>query len=157
MSTQVSDVRAQRVGSVPLAVVQRQARPADLTRVIPECCGLVWNALKAQGVRGGRHVALYWDKGETIRLEVGAEVDVPFAEQGNLVRSATPAGLVASVTHLGPYGGLKSAHDALHDWCRAAQHRLAGPSWEIYGHWQPEWDADPSRIRTDIFYLLAPA
>jgi len=154
MSTQVSGVRAVQVAGVPLAVYRRQARPADLTRIIPECCGLVWNALKAQGVRGGRHVALYWDFGDTIRLEVGAEVDVPFAEQGDLVRSATPAGLVASVTHLGPYGGLKGAHDALHDWCKAEGHRLAGPSWEIYGHWQPEWDADPSRIRTDVFYLL---
>jgi hypothetical protein len=27
----------------------------------------------------------------------------------------------------------------------------------IYGHWQPEWNADPSRIRTDVFYLVAPA
>jgi len=154
MSTQVYEVRAAQAASIPLAVVRRPTRPADLTRVIPECCGLVWNALKAQGVRGGRHVALYWDWGETIRLEVGAEVDVTFVEQGELVRSATPGGLVASVTHLGPYGGLKRAHDALHDWCKAERHRIAGPSWEIYGHWLPEWDTDPSQIRTDIHYLL---
>ena len=154
MSTQVYDVRAAQAASIPLAVVRRRVRQSDLTRVIPEDCGLVWNALKAQGVRGGRHVALYWEWDPVIRLEVGAEVDVPFAEQGDLVRSATPAGLVASVTHLGPYGGLKRAHDALHDWCKAGPHRLAGPSWEIYGHWLPEWDADPSQIRTDIHYLL---
>jgi effector-binding domain-containing protein len=67
----------------------------------------------------------------------------------------TPAGLVASVTHLGPYAGLRAAHDALHDWCKTERRQLAGPSWEIYGHWQSEWDADPSRIRTDVFYLLA--
>jgi hypothetical protein len=40
-------------------------------------------------------------------------------------------------------------------WCRDHQHRLAGPSWEIYGHWQRDWDTDPSRIRTDVFWLLA--
>jgi len=151
------DVRVQHLDAVPLAVVRRQPRPADLPRVIPECCGLVWNALKAQGVRGGRHVALYWDWGPTIHLDIGAEVGVPFAEQGELVRSATPAGRVACVTHFGPYGGLKAAHDAVHEVVKAEGHRIAGPSWEIYGHWDSEWDTDPSKIRTDIFYLLKDA
>ncbi len=32
----------------------------------------------------------------------------------------------------------------------------AGPNWEIYGHWQPEWNTDPLRIRTDVFYQVAP-
>lgn len=147
-------VQLRTVVATPLAVVRRQPPRADLSRVIPASCGVVWTALKEQGVRGGRHVALYWDCGTTVRLEVGVEIDVPFVERGELVRSATPAGRVASVTHLGPYGTLRSAHDALHAWCTAQQHRLAGPSWEVYGHWQTEWDADPSQIRTDIFYLL---
>jgi effector-binding domain-containing protein len=71
------------------------------------------------------------------------------------VCSATPAGAVASATHFGPYGGLGAAHDAVRTWCRENHHQLAGPSWEIYGHWQPEWNDDPSRIRTDVFYLLS--
>jgi effector-binding domain-containing protein len=152
-----SDVRAQRADGIPLAVVRRQTRQADLPRVVPEGCGLVWNALRAQGVRGGRHVAMYWEWDPAIRLEVGVEIDVPFAEQGELVRSATPAGLVASVTHLGPYQHMRAAHDAIHAWCKAENQKIAGPSWEIYGHWQPEWDANPSLIRTDIFYLLKTA
>lgn len=154
MSTQVHQVRARQVESVPLAVVRRQTRQADLPRVVPEGCGLVWNALRAQGIRGGRHVAVYWEWEPAIRLEVGAEVGSPFVEEGGLVRSATPAGLVATVTHFGPYAEMRDAHDALHVWCTAEKRRLAGPSWEVYGHWQSEWDADPSKIRTDIFYLL---
>jgi effector-binding domain-containing protein len=146
-------VQLQRVDSVPLAVIRRQARASDLSRVVPELCGLVWNAVRAQHVQAGRHVAIYWDGG--IRLEVGVELHGPFAEHGEVVHSATPAGLVASTTHFGPYRDLGSAHDAVHGWCRASNHRLAGPKWEIYGHWQPEWDADPSRIRTDVYYLLA--
>jgi hypothetical protein len=35
-------------------------------------------------------------------------------------------------------------------------HRLAGPNREIYGHWKDEWHADPSQIRTDVFYQVAP-
>jgi hypothetical protein len=32
---------------------------------------------------------------------------------------------------------------------------LAGPNWEIYGHWKDEWNNDPSKICTEVFYLLA--
>jgi len=31
---------------------------------------------------------------------------------------------------------------------------FAGPNWEIYGHWQSEWNTNPSQIRTDVYYLL---
>ena len=148
-------VQLQQLESVPLAVIRRQARPADLSRLVPECCGVVWEAMRAQKAKAGRHVAIYWDG--SIRLEVGVELQGPFSEQGEVVRSATPAGVVASTTHLGPYGGLGAAHDAVHEWCRANNRRLAGPSWEIYGHWESEWDADPSRIRTDVYHLLTSA
>ena len=148
-------IRVQRLESVPLAVIRRQATPADLSRVVPECCGLVWNAVRAQKVKAGRHVAIYWDG--SIRLEVGVELQAPFSDQGEVVRSATPAGMVASTTHFGSYAGLGAAHDAVRQFCKANHHRLAGPSWEIYGHWESEWDADPSRIRTDVYHLLSAA
>ena len=147
------DIQLQRLDSVPLVVVRRQASASELSRVVPECCGLVWNAVRAQQARAGRHVAIYWDG--SIRLEVGVELQGAFAERGEVVRSATPAGLVATTTCFGPYSGLGAAHDAIRRWCEAGDHPLAGPNWEIYGHWQPEWDADPSRIRTDVYYLLA--
>jgi hypothetical protein len=99
------DVRVQRLESSPLAVIRRQASASELSRVVPECCGLVWNAVRAQQARGGRNVAIYWDA--TIRLEVGAELLGPFAEDGEVVRSATPAGAVASATHFGPYSGAR--------------------------------------------------
>jgi effector-binding domain-containing protein len=147
------NVQLQRLNSVPLAVIRRQARAPDLPRLVPDCCGLVWNVVRAQQAKAGRHVAIYWD--DSIRVEVGVELHGPFADQGDIVRSATPSGLAASATHLGPYAGLGATHKAIREWCAANNHRLVGPNWEIYGHWQREWDADPSRIRTDIYYLLA--
>jgi effector-binding domain-containing protein len=148
-------VQVEQLSGIPLAVIRRRAKAPELARLVPECCGLVWNAVRAQQAQGGRHVAIYWD--DSIRLEVGVELAGPFAEHGDVVRSATPAGAVAWATHFGPYGGLGGAHDAVRQWCTANQHRLAGPRWEIYGHWQPEWNTDPSRIRTDVYYLLADA
>ena len=145
-------VQLQHLDSIPLAVVKRQASAPQLSRLVPECCGLVWNVIKAQHAKGGRHVAIYWD--DAIRLEVGAEVEGPFTEQGDVVRSATPAGTVASTTHFGPYGGLGAAHEAIHTWCDANKQKLTGPRWEIYGHWLPEWNANPSQIRTDVYYLV---
>jgi Transcriptional regulator, effector-binding domain/component len=115
---------------------------------------MVWNALRAQQVTGGRHVAVYWTT--EIRLEVGVETADAFVEQGDVVRSATPGGLTAFATHFGPYGELGSTHKAIQQWCATQGHKLAGPSWEIYGHWKPEWNDAPSQIRTDVFYLVTP-
>ena len=127
---------------------------SELARVVPECCGIVWNALRAQRLKAGRHVAIYWNG--DIRLEVGVELGEPFAETDTIVRSATPAGLTAFTTHVGPYGQLGKAHESIRAWCQAHGHRLAGPNWEIYEHWQTEWNEDPARIRTDVFYQVAP-
>jgi effector-binding domain-containing protein len=148
-----SAVQLQQLTSVPVVVIRRQARQSELSRIVPECCGLVWNEVRAQQTKAGRNVAVYWDG--SIRLEVGVELLGPFAEHGEVVLSATPAGAVASATHFGPYSGLGSAHNAIHQWCKANNHTFAGPSWEIYGHWQPEWNTNPSQIRTDVYYQLA--
>jgi len=53
-----------------------------------------------------------------------------------------------------PYNRLGAAHATIREWCEANNRRLSGPSWEIYGHWQQEWDRDASLIRTDVYYLL---
>jgi effector-binding domain-containing protein len=148
----LSAVKLQQLKSVPLAVIRRQAKPSELSRLVPECCGLVWNEVRAQQAKAGRNVAVYWNG--DIRLEVGVEILGPFTEHGEVILSATPAGAAASVTHIGPYSGLGAAHDAIHQWCKSNNHTLAGPSWEIYGHWQPEWNSDPSQIRTDVYYQL---
>ena len=150
MSSLVVEIRD--VPPTPLAVLRRQVPASELAGVVPECCGRVWKTLQAQGVKGGRHVAVYWDG--AIRLEVGVEVVGPFTEQYGVVRSTTPGGRVAVVTHLGPYAGLGRAHAAVREWAKTSGHRLAGPNWEIYGHWQDAWNADPSLIRTDVCYQV---
>ena len=147
------DIRLEQLGSSPLAVVRRRARPQELSRVVPDGCGTVWKVIRAQQVAGaGRHVAVYLD--DQINLEVGVELEAPFAGFGEVVRSSTPAGTVATTTHFGPYGQLFRAHEAVHRWCARSGMTLAGPSWEIYGHWNDEWNRDPTLIRTDIFYLV---
>jgi effector-binding domain-containing protein len=150
------DVRLEQLESKPLAVVRRRARQQELSKVVPEACGTVWNVVRAQKIAGaGRHVALYWDC--EINLEVGVELETPFAGHGEVVGSATPAGTVATTTHFGPYNRLCDAHAAVREWCVDHGFTPAGANWEIYGHWLDEWNKDPSKIRTDVYYLLKPA
>lgn len=96
----------------------------------------------------GRNVAVYLD--DAIHLEVGVEVDAPFAGHGEVTGSSTPGGRVATASHVGPYDRLSEAHAAVLAWCAANRLALAGPSWEVYGHWTD----DPEQLRTDVFYLL---
>src|SRR5437588_1908977 len=146
-------VRLEQLGSRPLAVVRRRAKQQELSKVVPDACGTVWNVVRAQQIPGpGRHVAVYLDG--QINLEVGVELDAPFAGYGDVVASATPAGPVATTTHYGPYGLLHEAHAAIRLWCGNNGYTLAGPNWEIYGHWKDEWNSDPNKICTDVFYLL---
>jgi effector-binding domain-containing protein len=147
------DVRLEQARSRPLAVVRRKAKQYELSNVVPDACGTVWGVIRAQQVTGaGRHIAVYYD--DQINLEVGVELETPFAGFGEVVGSATPSGLVATTTHYGPYELLHAAHQAILGWCEENEHTLAGPSWEIYGHWKDEWNSDPSKISTDIYYLL---
>jgi effector-binding domain-containing protein len=148
------EVRLERSGSSrPLAVVRRRASLQELPKVVPASCGVVWNVIRDQKIKGaGRHVALYLD--DQINLEVGVELDAPFAGHGEVIGSAIPSGTVATTTHFGSYGRLFHAHQAIRDWCGKQGYALAGPNWEIYGHWVDAWNSDPSKIRTDVFYLL---
>ena len=149
------DVRLVDEPSIPVVVVRQVASAAMLPKVVPQSCGEAWDALRAQGQRGGRNIAIYWDG--AIRLEAGVEFAGEFRATARVVRSATPAGLAATVTHLGPYQKLGAAHEAIHAWCAANGYETRGASWELYGHWQAEWDANPAQIRTDVYYQVVPA
>jgi effector-binding domain-containing protein len=146
-------VKIEQLSSNPLAVVRRKAGSHELAKVVPEACGEVWKVVRSQKISGvGRHVALYLD-GE-INLEVGVEVETPFASHDEVVGSATPAGAAATAVHFVPYNRLHEAHQAIRQWCANHGYTPAGPNWEIYGHWVDEWNGDPSQIRTDVFYLV---
>lgn len=80
-------------------------------------------------------------------------VMAPFAAVGAVEPLQTPHGVAAMTTHVGDYGRLGEAHAAVLAWCRANTRSLAGPSWEVYGH----WNADPAQLRTEVYYLLEPA
>lgn len=136
------------------AVIRSRLRPEELSKFVPAACGEVWSFARAAGLKKpGRHVALYLNDGQG-SVEVGAEVVEQFTGNERVQCSQLPAGRAATTAHLGPYTRLGEAHAAIREWCAQHGHRLSGVCWEIYGHWQESWNADPSRIRTDVFHLL---
>ncbi|MBM4193678.1 MAG: GyrI-like domain-containing protein [Gemmatimonadetes bacterium] len=141
MTIRSLDVHVATLPAVPLAVVQSRVSRATVGATVRESCGVVWAFARERMLPAGRNVAVYWDG--SIRLEAGVELNVPFEEGHGVVRSATPAGPTASVTLVGPYDQLGLAHAAVREWCKAHGHELAGPNWEIYGHWQAEWNTNP--------------
>ena len=134
------------------AVIRSRVPAKELSKFVPAACGEVWSFIRSASLpRPGRHVALYLDTG---LVEVGAEVSEPFAGNDRVHCSQLPAGRVVTTTHFGPYGRLGDAHSEIRQWCSEHGHRLSSICWEIYGHWDESWDADPSKIRTDVFHLL---
>jgi effector-binding domain-containing protein len=149
MSYQVEVVETE---PILIAVIRDRVQPQDLAQFVPAACGEVWSFVRSVGLpKPGRHVALYLGQGA---VEVGAEVAEPFVGNDRVHCSQLPAGRVAKTVHLGPYQLLGQAHQAIRDWCAAQGHQCSGISWEIYGHWQESWNADPAQIRTDVYCLL---
>jgi effector-binding domain-containing protein len=105
--------------------------------------------------RDGQNIFVYrdaLDQSGQLDIEFGVGVTAPFAAVGNVRAVELPVGDVAMTTHVGSYAGLGGAHEAVQSWCREHALTLAGPRWEIYGHWV---DGEPPR--TDICYLVQPA
>src|SRR5690348_17159698 len=71
-------IRIEQHTANPTAVVRRHATQPQLSKVIPESCGIVWTIVRTQKIPGaGRHVALYLDC--TFNLEIGVELSAPLA------------------------------------------------------------------------------
>jgi hypothetical protein len=84
----------------------------------------------------------------------GVLVSTPLQRALAAVRqTAKQPELVAAVStvHWGSYAGLRAANAAIHHWCQANGRLIAGPSWDVYG----DWSDDRSKVRTDVYYLLA--
>lgn len=95
-----------------------------------------------------QNVMLYKD--DSPGVEVGVLVSGSFESEGRVIASYLPGGEAATATHRGDYARLGVTHDAVRDHVAAHGRELAGPRWEIYGHWRE----DPSELETDVFWLL---
>jgi effector-binding domain-containing protein len=149
-------VHVRTVQAEPIAAVRRRGSPADVKSLWKPALDLVWAFLRQRpGLRtDGHNVFVYHHPsrvGEPMDIEFGVQVVRAFVGEGEVVPAATPAGEVATATHVGPYDGIGEAHAAIRAWATAHGRSFAGRSWEVYG----DWNEDPARLHTDVLYLLA--
>jgi effector-binding domain-containing protein len=143
------DVRRVSVAARPTAVVARTTTWEEFPKLWMQLLDRVYEFLRGSEVQqSGHNVMLYLDDRPSV--EVGVEVDRPFAAEGEVVASVLPAGDTATTIHRGPYDQLGAAHGAVKQWCAEQGYELAGPLWELYGDWRD----DPTELETEIFHLL---
>ena len=115
---------------------------------------MVWPVLREQHVRTGHNVVVYrGGDGSMMTIDAGVEVFTDFADSGEVRRRFTPSGDMATTAHYGEYSDMAAAYKAIEQWCSENGRRPAGVNWEVYG----DWDDDPAKRRTDIYFLLEPA
>jgi len=100
------------------------------------------------GTERWQNVMLYKD--DRPDVEVGLLAARSFEREGRVIPSLLPGGEAATAIHRGDYAGLGATHDAVRAHVAACGRDLAGPRWEIYGHWRE----DPNQLETEVFWLL---
>jgi hypothetical protein len=148
-----SEVRVASVDPRVVAAVRLRTTRADLAKSIRAGLDRVWPLITD---RSGRNVVLYHPAtrdglGAEFEIETGVEVPDGFAPMAPVYLTRTPGGRVVTTAHFGPYEKLGAAYDAIHLYVRAGGLKLAGPSWEVYGH----WSKDPAELRTDVYFRIA--
>jgi effector-binding domain-containing protein len=152
MSLEQYEVREATVAARSVAGVRAQVPRGCVAQEFKRYLDQVYAAARAGAVAlDGQNIFIYREATAdhlTVDFCVGAKK--PFAATGAVLPLVTPHGVVATTTHRGDYGGIGQANDAILAWCRSHNRALAGPSWEVYGHWHD----DPAQLTTDVYYLL---
>jgi effector-binding domain-containing protein len=148
-------VRLVNVLARPTAVIAQATTWAQFPRVWRPLLDEVYRFVRhrpdlatGEGAELWQNVMLYKD--DLPHVEVGVLVSRPFEREGRVIASALPGGEVATAIHRGEYATLGVTHDTVRDYVAAQGRELAGPRWEIYGHWR----SDPSELETEVFWLL---
>ena len=149
------EVRTEQATPRRLAAVRSVTTPRDLRQTIGRSLGIVWPAVREQGVRFGHNVFVYHNREPgTLLVELGVEILGDFIASGEIEIVHTPSGEVATASYYGDdYSQMDPVYQALGQWCASNGRRRAGVNWEIYG----DPAEDPAQTRTDIYFLLEPA
>lgn len=153
------NIKKREVAQRVVACAISQATIQNIGDKIGELLPQVYDVLQVINIQQfGNNIVIYWDKEDDclllteqgIHIDVGVQVDKAFEPVGQVRCSATPAGVVATTTHIGSYQQLPSAHAAIRNWCKENGYFIAGVNWEVYG----DWNDDPTKLMTEVFYLL---
>jgi effector-binding domain-containing protein len=147
-------ISLRRAAPRTIAAIRARLAPSQVPVSFKRYLDRVYAARASGMPLDGQNIFVYRDAADEpgqLDVEFGVGITAPAAAAGDVRPVELPGGEVATTTHRGSYTGLGAAHAAVREWCQAHSRSLAGPRWEVYGHWT---DGEPPR--TDVYYLLQP-
>jgi effector-binding domain-containing protein len=156
--------RIDRLPPQPTAAVRIEVPQSGLAAAFDRYMPLIAARIgEAGGSPGGPPFARYYDfSSDHVDVEIGFPTageapDLPTLAScapGEVGRSELPGGPVARTTHLGPYDGLSTSYDRLHEWIHEQPGVDDGDGpWEVYVD-DPGSASDPAELRTEIVWPL---
>ena len=141
------------IGAQPIVGVRTTAKMSELGQIMGPLFGEVMGHIQRNGQHpAGMPFAIYHDmNGGEVDVECGIPVSSPIEGEGRISAGELPAGRVATVTHTGPYEGLRETWAALTEWMSSQGLVPAGAPWEVYVT-DPGAEPDSSKWRTDIYF-----
>ncbi|MGV8852529.1 MAG: GyrI-like domain-containing protein [Rhodoglobus sp.] len=129
--------------------------PEDMTAAIND---LVRRVTEAHLTETGPVIAVYAEEMHADRpwmCEVCVPVAETFGEHPTLRSHELPGGVVATLTHVGPYSGLNATYNTMFDWFTEHGHTYAGAPREIHLNGPNEVTEDELLTRLEFPVVLA--
>ena len=133
--------------------IRTTAKMSELSEIMGPLFGEVMGHIQRNGQHpAGMPFAIYYGMdGGKVDVECGIPVASPIESEGRISAGELPSGMVATVTHMGPYEGLRETWAALTEWMSSQGLVPAGAPWEVYVT-DPGAEPDSSKWRTDISF-----
>ncbi len=133
----------------------RGRTPIDgLPQLLGESYGKIAGYLAelGEGPAGAPFAAYYNMDMQDLDVEIGFPVSKPLAGKGDIQASEVPGGKLAVAMHVGPYGDIAPAYDALFQFVKEQGYEPTGISYEFYLN-DPE-ETPPEKLQTQIIFPL---
>ncbi|MGH4023273.1 MAG: GyrI-like domain-containing protein [Pseudonocardiaceae bacterium] len=140
--------------------VAKDGFPAAVDKGFPE----LFSRLEEQGLSlaGAPFIRYHLTSGTEFEIELGAPADAVVPDEGRIRSGSLPAGRYVTLRHLGPFGELPAAHEALQQWAR--EHGVTLDSWDTdrgtgwlgcAEHYlvDPSAEPDPAKWEVELAYL----
>lgn len=140
--------------ALPTLVVASQIPAEGLPAKLGEIYGKVYQYLAGLGQppAGAPFVAYYNMDMQNLTIEAGTVVAGPLPGEGDILASALPDRMVATVTYTGPYPGMGAAYEELTRWVQEHGYQASGVVYEFYLN-NPA-DTAPEALQTQIVFVL---
>ncbi len=148
-------VAIRTIAARPTAVVAQTTTWSEFPRLWRALLDEVYACIRDADAPAGTHEGARWRnvmlyKDDRPAVEIGVLARAAFQPRGRVIGSRLPAGRVAIAVHGGAYAQLGDTHATVAAYARAQRLQLAGPRWEIYGHWHE----DEEKLETEVYLLL---